>query len=306
MYGPYDLLPTQDAVTCALPDGMLPRYKVLPGCKPCVARLDSLGFTTGLAITIAGVSIGLQTNDATLLGRLPDYFPPGWRSCMSHEVDQLYSIFVPREPAGQRLRRYSLLYRDVSRLARTIGFGTDNFEVMEASMVRTVSRTSKDFLFVRGGVVGWEGQAIMVVGPPGSGRTTFIKELVGAGAQYYSDQFAVFDREGLVHPFPTPIYSSNGTDACRRICPTQYHGSTPLRLGRVLVTHYEPGARWRPRPLTQGQAMLAIMEWSINADRWPMAVGSLCHAVLRSSAFKGKRGEAASVVPELLGCGSAA
>ena len=61
---------------------------------------------------------------------------------------------------------------------------------------------TRERVFVHAGVVGWKGHAIVIPGRSRSGKTTLVAELVKAGAEYYSDEFAVLDAEGRVHPFP--------------------------------------------------------------------------------------------------------
>ena len=48
-----------------------------------------------------------------------------------------------------------------------------------------------------------------------TGKTTLVKALVEAGATYYSDEFAVLDKEGQVQPYPVPlsIRGNNGHPA---------------------------------------------------------------------------------------------
>src|SRR5438477_263298 len=38
-----------------------------------------------------------------------------------------------------------------------------------------------------------------------SGKTTLVREMLRLGATYYSDEFAVVDDSGLVHPFARPL-----------------------------------------------------------------------------------------------------
>jgi hypothetical protein len=60
-------------------------------------------------------------------------------------------------------------------------------------------------VFVHAGVVGWKGKAIVIPGRSHSGQSTMVAELVRAGASYYSDEYAVFDYRGRVHPFPKDL-----------------------------------------------------------------------------------------------------
>jgi len=54
-------------------------------------------------------------------------------------------------------------------------------------------------------VVAWEGKGIVIPGRSFSGKSTLVAELLRAGATYYSDEYAVFDKHGRVHPFPKDL-----------------------------------------------------------------------------------------------------
>ena len=55
------------------------------------------------------------------------------------------------------------------------------------------------------GVVGWKGWALVLPGKSGAGKTTLVAELIRAGATYYSDEYAVLDERGRVHPYARPL-----------------------------------------------------------------------------------------------------
>jgi hypothetical protein len=74
----------------------------------------------------------------------------------------------------------------------------------------------------------------------------------------------------------------------------------PLPVGLVIVTEYHPGATWRPRTLTSGRALLALMDNTVAARRDPVfAMAILKQVVSGSQALRGRRGEAGAVVPAL-------
>ena len=60
-------------------------------------------------------------------------------------------------------------------------------------------------VFVHAGVVGVEDRAIVLPGRSFAGKTTLVAALVKAGAEYWSDEYAVLDADGLVHPYPKPL-----------------------------------------------------------------------------------------------------
>jgi len=65
----------------------------------------------------------------------------------------------------------------------------------------------------------------------------------------------------------------------------------------VVITGYRPRARWRPRPISPGEAALALFSNTVAARRQPkFAFDTLAQVVSRAQAFKGARGEAEEVV----------
>ncbi len=78
-------------------------------------------------------------------------------------------------------------------------------------------------------------------------------------------------------------------------------GVEPLPVGLIIVTEYQPGAMWRPRQLTPGQALLALMDNTVAARREPAhSMPILKQTVANAIALKSKRGEAGDVARRLL------
>jgi hypothetical protein len=101
-----------------------------------------------------------------------------------------------------------------------------------------------------------------------AGKTTLVQAWLEAGATYYSDEFAVLDRAGRVHPFARPLAIRDGSTALTRVPAAELGaetGTTPLPIGLVLVTSYRVGTRWRPRRLTAAPTLLALMRHTVAA-----------------------------------------
>jgi hypothetical protein len=164
---------------------------------------------------------------------------------------------------------------------------------------------ARDRLFVHAGVVGWRGQAIVIPGRSMTGKTTLVRALVEAGATYYSDEFAVLDLQGQAHPYALPLSVRGANGQPGQKTPVEalggQAGSAPLPVGLVVVTRYQAGARWRPRRLPAGQALLALMDNTVAARRDPSFSMPILRAVAaRADAVRGARGEAGAVAVALL------
>ena len=156
------------------------------------------------------------------------------------------------------------------------------------------------------GVVGWQDQAIVIPGRGFSGKTTLVAALVGAGAIYYSDEYAILDPQGRVHPYARSLSFRDASGQKLGDVPVEElggrNGVEPLPVGLVVVTEYRNGARWRPQTLTPGRAMLALMDNTIAARQNPaLSMPILKQVVSGATTVKSKRGEAEAVVESLLG-----
>ena len=146
----------------------------------------------------------------------------------------------------------------------------------------------------------------MLPGRSFSGKTTLVLELVRAGATYYSDDYAVFDARGRVHPFPRQLsIRENGAHVQDRH-PVEalggVAGELPLPVGLVAVTEYDAGvAGWRPRRLSAGHGVLELLGHAPAARRKPEAALATFERVTGTAlVLKGRRGEAKRVAASIL------
>ena len=180
------------------------------------------------------------------------------------------------------------------------------FKFFDSLLRITVAEYAVGRVFVHAGVVAKAGKAIVMPADSFSGKTTLVSELVKAGAEYYSDEYAVLDEAGLVHPFARDMsvrYLNGQTVAEKQGSIASIGGrvgSTPIPIGLVLLTKYEEGADWKPERLTPGQGMLEMIPHTIPrlADT-ALALKVLNTAVSDAIILKSPRGDAdklASVV----------
>lgn len=279
-------------------------------------RLDRLAWEAGIVGRAYGLNMGVRTNAADLLSSLKDHFPYSWKPGKHPVADVVYSLIgasrLGADRANARFRstvsRMHQLYWGSNRIARTEDFD-ELLDVFESHTRRLVAEYSPTRVFVHAGVVSWRGQAILIPGRSFSGKTTLVHEFLRAGATYYSDEYAVFDAQGRVHPYIKPLSIREDGDGPQ----THYaiedlgfrSGTRPLSVAAVVVTSFRARARWRPLRLSPGQTALALLENTVQARRKPgEALASFQHAASSAIGLKGPRGDAATVVRsvvELLG-----
>lgn len=267
-------------------------------------KLDRLGWAAGLTFKSYGVRFGVRADDPRSLERLAELLPPGTRPAPAGIVERLYSIRMGAGGVEQRgLRRFGLLYADHVRIARTVD-PLELFERFESDLQLTVAEAARRRVFVHAGVVGWEGRAIVIPGRSFSGKTTLVAELVRAGATYYSDEFAVLDAQGRVHPYPKPLAVRGEGFRQRKVSVDELGGRAATRampVGLVVVSEFREGARFRPRALTPGQGSLALLANTVPARRRPLEVLETLEKVVRTATvLRGSRGEAAEAAARIL------
>jgi len=122
-------------------------------------------------------------------------------------------------------------------------------------------------IFLHAGVVGWRGKAIVMPADSFQGKSTLVSELVRLGAEYYSDEFAIIDVEGLVHPFARRIGRRTEDFQTYELTVEDLggtYGKDPIPVGFVLLTSYEKDAEWNPEVLTPGNGFLKIIPYTLS------------------------------------------
>ncbi|OLE51029.1 MAG: hypothetical protein AUG51_24995 [Acidobacteria bacterium 13_1_20CM_3_53_8] len=259
----------------------------------------------GFSFTSFGLRIGVRSNDEAALERIIENLPPGWKPSTVRSVERLYSILIGKGANRPGVRRFNLLYEDHIRVARTLD-PDELFESFESTLRLYVAEFAKRRLFIHAGVVGWRGRAILIPGRSFSGKTTLVSELLRAGATYYSDEYAVLDERGRVHPFPKKLSMRESGDHRQNDTPVEAFGgragSKPLPVGLVIASQYKEGARWRPVELTPGQGALTLLANTVAARREPeKAIAILQQVVSNARVLKGARGEAKEMARSVLG-----
>jgi hypothetical protein len=267
-------------------------------------ELDRLGWAAGISFQSYGVRIGVRANKAEGLDALVRCFPPGWKPSSSPFVDCLYSVIVGSDGARRGLRHFHQLYADSTRIVRSLDLA-EVISILESDLDLLVASNARRRVFVHAGVVAWNGQAVLIPGRSLSGKTTLVAELVRAGADYYSDDYAVLDPQGHVSPFARSLSIREPSGSVRTSVPVQElggrMGKRSLPVGLIVVSEYRSGGRWRPRPLSPGRALLALLDNTVPARISPgLVLPTLRHVVSRASALKSSRGEAEEVVEALI------
>jgi 2OG-Fe(II) oxygenase superfamily len=176
------------------------------------------------------------------------------------------------------------------------------FQWLRQDIDSTVAQRSRQMLFVHAGVVGWRGLAIVIPGRSYAGKSTLVAELVRRGAVYYSDEFAVLDETGRVHPYRrTPVLREDARRLQDLRLVREDEPSEPLPIGLIVDGAYRPGVTWRPTVVRGVQAVLPIIDGTVLARQETARMLRIVARVAPTAVtLRGLRSEATDVAAQLL------
>ncbi len=177
--------------------------------------------------------------------------------------------------------------------------------ILDAHLRMHIALHAPDHVFVHAGVVGVGERAIVLPGRSFAGKTTLVAMLVQAGAEYWSDEYAVLDADGLVHPYPKPlsvrIDATRATDERPVESLGGLAGDRPLPVAVIAFTSYRPGVAWALRSCTAGEGAVKLLEHSVAARSRPEQVlAAVRRAATDAVVLEGDRGDADGAAGALL------
>jgi hypothetical protein len=248
----------------------------------------------------------MRTNAPEMIPRLKALLPFGARIVSGEKKVDFLCSFLAAKPSTRRgLKRFHLFYADATEAVKTLDLDAA-LEQIEVELRKLVADHSRREIFVHAGVVEWRGRAIVIAGKSFTGKSSLTAAFVRAGARYFSDEFALIDAAGRVRPYPKPLSLRLDGEMAKAVdTPVEDLGGTQgkraVEVGCILFTRYRKGSRWRPRRLTPGETVLALLKNTIPARRRPKdALARLRSVALAAEAFQGTRGEASEMVRQFL------
>jgi hypothetical protein len=244
-----------------------------------------------------GVQVELTLSNPGLETEVGEILPPGWRACapsasagrfgVRQMGDDAYEVTAGGEP---------IIEHATLPVALTM---------LDTHIRLFIAARAPDWVFVHAGVVACDGRALLIPGESFSGKTTLVAALVKAGATYYSDEYAVLDEAGRVHRYPRPLSIRKGytgtTRERRAVDLGIVSGDERAELRAIAVTRYRPGLEWKPKRVSRGRGVVALLANTVPAQERPeQALRTLRRAVARATVLEGDRGEAAPVAEALL------
>jgi hypothetical protein len=242
-----------------------------------------------------GVQLAIRCDDTGLLGEIDPILPPGWRPVSSGRPDSRFRLVRDEDRVDVIVDGTPVSRAVEPRVA--IG-------VLDARIRAAVASQVTDWVFIHAGVVALGDSAAVIPGRSFSGKTTLVRALIQRGATYFSDEYAVLDDEGFVHPYPKPLSIRNGgreaTDTPAADLGATV-GGTAARVRLIAQTSYDPEARWEPGVGSPADGALALFSHGVLAREQPQRVMSVVSRAAREARLlEGERGEAEETAPALL------
>jgi hypothetical protein len=256
-------------------------------------RVKKSDFRHHLFIESYGVRIRIDCNTPdgiedvrqTLSAYLPDCF----REIAETEAEHCFTLVRNRNGKDSFYKNGEKVFTGVVRETA--------LETAGSEIRRTIAEFAVGRVFIHAGAVGWKGRAILIPGKSFSGKTSLTAALVKRGALYYSDEYAILDEDGFVHPFPKTLSVRGEIDDYTQVeYPVETLGGRAAteknRVAMVLITEYKPKAKWNPQILSSAQGTMEIIKNTIPIRANPNFVLKVLNLIAREAIIvKSNRGD---------------
>jgi hypothetical protein len=259
------------------------------------------GFAHLLTFVNQGARVRMEANCSDALERASRVLPFGSRIEGAPSADAVFSLSVANGVATDEAPHR--LYEDSELLQ-----SSPNLEVLlrrlESVLHFAVASHARSSLFVHAGVVGWRSHTILLPGPSMSGKSSLVAALLRAGADYYSDEYAVIDAQGHVGPYAKPLLLRGPADG-RIPAGHDAHGgragTCPLPASLIVSTRHVEGARFAPVTCSPSRGLMILVANTIVVRERPrFALDHLMPVASGATTLEGVRGDADEAAAWLL------
>jgi len=254
----------------------------------------AIGAVTRRTFEAFDVAVAIETHDPRLYALLDDRLPSFSVGSSLARVDLRYRVIRARG---------SLI---VTRARRTLSIVQDLEEAADclvADLQSMLGRLASGWTFLHAGVVALGNRALVLPGRSCAGKTTLVTALLRAGASYGSDEFAVIDAGGSVHPYPRPLAHRAGerfVSAAQLGAPVMQGAWT---VGAVVFAEFQPAAAGPLQRLSPGLAVLRLLEHCNGVRQRSRETLRSLHALASTApTFAAIRGEADAFAPQAIAC----
>ena len=254
-----------------------------------------------------GVPFAVRTNCRDLRESLSDFLPPRRSKGAAVPHARTYTLISPK-PDDIGAQTYRLYVGKKLKVNSSDPF--DLFDHIEGDLQIHVGEMAREFAFIHSGVIAWKGRGVLIPGRSCWGKSTLVQALIRAGATYYSDEYAILDRDGGLHAYPRrlSLRIAGQARAARRTAESlgAKCGTDCIRPALVLLTRYQAGAEWSPQPIAAGSAIQELIRHSLSIRRQAeFVLDVLENLVAEARVVQTKRGDADETAQHILNLVSA-
>ena len=157
---------------------------------------------------------------------------------------------------------------------------------------------------IHAGAVLLNGRVLLLPGATHSGKSSLVAELLKRGATYFSDEYALIDLEGCVHPYPRPLLLRNDSLKQFPVLPSEWNapiGDGPAPVGWMMSLKHQSSSGWSAVGISQSEAVLTLLQNTPHtlADS-PDLVQRFQRAVASATCYAGCRPEVSQAVDHIL------
>lgn len=251
----------------------------------------------GFGIRAFGLKIRVESDSEEMLGVLNRFLLPSLPRAEDLGEPAEIGIRLSDTPGGFEI------YRDGVKVSSAEALKDVPLAAVKALDEAVVAKL-RAFSAVHAGAVVLGGKALLIPGLSHAGKSSLVAELLRRGAAHLSDEYAVVDDEGLVHPYPRPLLVRNGSPKQTIVLPKDLGAciaASPAEVGWVLGVDYEQEGSWKISRISQGEAvMLLLRNTPHEMGRSPEVVGRFTRAVASAECYTGTRGDAAEAADRIL------
>jgi len=239
-----------------------------------------------LCIESFGVSVLIESNDPAAIAACREIVRVALPDC--HTI----------VPCTEYDHRFTLIWNNsgrdsLYRNGEPVALRTNRERVLsmlEPRLRLVVAEYTKDYVFIHAGVVVWKGKALVIPGGSMHGKTSLVLELVKSGAIYYSDEYAILDKDGFIHPFAKTLSVRGGADKYKQEEREveSFGGSkgvNRVRPDAVLFTKFDPESKWQPCRLSGAEGVLELLRDTIATRQNPHFVLEVLTKIAHETIF---------------------
>ena len=251
----------------------------------------------GFNLSVGAIGIRVSCDAASLAERLDRYLLP-WAPRQADSAAEVeFTVTAAREPG-----RFAIHERE-----SLVSAGEEwphVFVSLQHAVDAAILRRLSGFALVHAGVVAVGGAAILLPGASGAGKTTLVRELAQRGAEYFSDEYALLDREGRVHPYPRALMLRDGAGVQQPVLPEELNphvGTQAVHAAFVLALTQARRGAWELRRLSASEGLMCLLRNTphVLAEK-PEILAPLRAAAAHAAFYEGSRGEAGEAAGEIL------